>query len=119
MKKEAQRIAIATAYGFTEIAYSGPFNILCGVQDGVCQKIPDYLNDLNAMRKAALFDFVCGKHMKKWAKRLYCGYLLSIANGTLGEVFEPSRMQWYYSQIATAEQCAEAFLRTLALWKEE
>lgn len=69
--------------------------------------IPDYLNDLNAMHSAEqiLFD---NKSLMPWWN--YCDALSNIVPGVLGD---QSHVH------ATASQRAEAFLKTLGLWKEE
>ena len=65
-------------------------------------KIPDYLNDLNAMHKAE-------KTLNPIQAAEYARILTSIAWQSEQPVFAP--------MTATAAQRAEAFLRTLNLWK--
>ena len=63
------------------------------------QGIPNYFNDLNAMHEAEKVLFP--KHEAKWAEymSIVCGH------------------SWRIIWTATAAQRAEAFLRTLDLWK--
>ncbi len=106
MKPESQRIAIAEACGWK-------FYLVNALQERVWHKsingkwtdtdvanfdqLPDYLNDLNAMHEAE----------KVLASRDEYVVLLRKACGGFNPVF------------ATAAQRAEAFLKTLGLWKEE
>lgn len=107
MKPELQRIAIAeeqgwrcchdsSKYGLGVIAfppnYDGDLNNTIGLQ-----KIPDYLNDLNAMHEAVMAQ--SGEFRLR-----YRNALVEIAGS-----------QHYHN--ATAAQRAEAFLKTLNLWK--
>jgi hypothetical protein len=97
MKPEQQRIAIAQACGWHTIAFDRGW-IEAG--DGETQAmIPDYLNDLNAMHEA---ERTMGDP-QLWDE--YQSYL-SDAMRNIG---------WIYH--ATAAQRAEAFLKTLNLWK--
>lgn len=63
-------------------------------------EIPDYCNDLNAMHEAEKTLFPHRMHT-------YCDYLRNCADGTF---------EWYRIH-TTARQRAEAFLKTLNLWK--
>jgi hypothetical protein len=105
MTSDKQRIAIAQACGWTHIyprvkdTYDEgkPYGFPPGLEieprySGLSSKLPDYLNDLNAMHEA---EKCC------------------LTNAKLEEA--------YYFAIdrnhcATAAQRAEAFLRTLNLW---
>ena len=103
MTPEAQRIAIAEACGWTEISDwgAGGINGKHPTEPWV-EVIPDYLNDLNAMHEAEkTLNFI------KAAE--YARILTSIAWQSEQPVFAP--------MTATAAQRAEAFLRTLNLWK--
>lgn len=112
MKPEAQRIAIAEVCGWIYITPS----LLCGYApwrkqyepkdiptDGSLpiDNLPDYLYDLNAMHEAEKF-LPCGR----WTR--YCQYLAELGRGSVR----------FVSVHATADQRAEAFLKTLNLWKE-
>ena len=101
---EQQRIAIAEACGKNVEMYE---NCIEGfLQFCYNSKIPDYLNDLNAMNSAVLQKFNGPAH-EGWAfidnLRVACGIPHSSACMAL--------------VCATASQRAEAFLRTLNLWK--
>ena len=100
MTQEEKRIAIAEACGwvFKEggIYYHS---------SGVLKHLPDYLNDLNAMHEAE-------KQIKDFSH--YARHLKWIM---LGPDQIPQRERWKVVH-ATAAQRAEAFGRTLGLWKE-
>ena len=106
MSPEKQRIAIATACGWTDTQIiDGKY----GQTD-----VPDYLGDLNAMHEAKkvlwdrlllefvkkLADITCSAMGFRWEKLTTDDHLILVAN-------------------ATAEQESEAFLRTLGLWEDE
>ena len=106
MTPEAQRIAIAEACGWTNVAprivknvkHQGD-DITVGIwsDDGW---IPDYLNDLNAMHEAEkVLTYAQGGDMTLWIQRMTCA-------GYGPQLF------------ATASQRAEAFLRTIGKWEE-
>ncbi len=103
MKPEQQRIAIAEACGWYDLVEQDIS--LFGKHEPESQKtfeldVPDYLNDLNAMHEAE-------KRIKGtpyW--KTYETLLAQIVSGDNG-MFH-----------ITAPQRAEAFLRTLNLWKD-
>lgn len=102
MKPEQQRIAIAEACGWKQIP-DGRWKL-----DGKVELfLPNYLNDLNAMNSAVLQKFNGPAH-EGWAfidnLRVACGIPHSSACMAL--------------VCATAAERAEAFLRTLNLWKQ-
>ena len=106
MNKEQQRIAIAEACGF------GPYDCydlidghLYGSDYGRIgrTKLPDYLNDLNAMHRVENTLSVEQKYK----------YVCILREMTAGIT-----MPEYGCTFTTAEQRAEAFLRTLGLWRE-
>ena len=116
MTKEEQRIAIAEACGWKRsdlrpswchpdnwsMAKNGSYEVWVSRD-----KLPDYLNDLNAMHEA---EGVLGP---KWVS--YCEQLLKIAEP------EPRTLEvcHYWNLLhATSAQRAEAFLRTIGKWKE-
>jgi len=110
MNKEQQRIKIAEVCGW-EINkrkwLAKPPNDSWQYLD----TIPDYLNDLNAMHKAkqALWKM-------DWGYRyIFNDHLSNIIKGRI-----VNRNEWDAETLldATAEQQAEAFLRTLNLWEE-
>lgn len=93
MDKTKQRIAIAKACGINPDWYrtsEGDINI---------SPLPDYLNDLNAMRKAE--DLIYSD------ANLACEYSRIICHSE--DIPSPIR--------ATASQRAEAFLKTLKRWE--
>lgn len=94
MQPEKQRIAIAEVCG-----WSGGF-------------IPDYLNDLNAMHEAR-------KSLTNNQHQHYYRALEQITSGLPYDQDGSYGAGWLYHNInATAAQHAEAFLRTLNLWKD-
>jgi hypothetical protein len=107
MTPEAQRIAIAEACGWTAISEKSlmlnrdhPQGIPPGMHFSYRTKLPDYLTDLNAMHDAesSLFDR---------NDRSACKFE--------EELTKVMGRSWHWH--ATAAQRAEAFLRTLSLWK--
>lgn len=110
MTYEAQRIAIAEACGW-KIATPPDYEdgALMGHIDFdiktpmLWDKVPDYLNDLNAIHKAEQII-----PDGKWK-----GYVNALRNEFL-EITNGSTALGAYQ--ATATQRAEAFLRTLNLW---
>lgn len=114
MNREKQRIAIAEACGwrhFQDSVYS-PFGspYLVGKPPDPeaqnLQKVPDYLNDLNAMNEAV-------ESLDRFDKSLYHSALQRVVG-----IANTSNDEPRYATEATAAQRAEAFLRTLDLWEE-
>jgi hypothetical protein len=109
MKPEEQRIAIAEACGWRiENDAAGFFCIAPNDPEIGCNMecIPDYLNDLNAMHEAE--TVMTDQQRTSYLDKLY-------------EVCNPHSMlndDWNLT-CATAAQRAEAFLKTLNLWKHE
>lgn len=121
MKPEEQRIAIAKACGFTiesdgithcltPCDFSGNYN----PEAKLLKKVPDYLNDLNAMHEAEKVLWDTGKAM-------------AFTNQLVGTVCSSQGFRWdkgtpddhlMYLSHATAAQRAEAFLHTLGKWVE-
>ena len=107
MKPEQQRIAIAEACGWKLVTdnpcyepyWENPTGNMIAVSCGM--RLPDYLNDLNAMHKAE--------------KTLDYNQMNRYQNIELSR-FVHTGTTWICS--ATAAQRAEAFLRTLNLWNE-
>ena len=117
MNKEAQRIAIAEACGWTGIRMSRRWEFSddpCCAADwsGLCpntegwEHLPDYLNDLNAMHESekVLRNERNTGYFQPGGFGHYRGLLMS----TLGHADSCIH--------ATAGQRAEAFLRTLNKW---
>ena len=106
MTPEAQRIAIAEACGWTNVAPRIVKNVKHQGDDitvGIWSDngwIPDYLNDLNAMHEAEKVLF--GRN--DWSACKYDEYLIVATSS------------WKWN--ATAAQRAEAFLRTIGKWEE-
>ncbi len=105
MTPEAQRIAIAEACGWTNVAPRIVKNVKHQGDDitvGIWSDngwIPDYLNDLNAMHEAE-------KVLTYEQLEVYCNILHKPNHGV------------YWAIHATAAQRAEAFLRTIGKWEE-
>ncbi len=119
MSSEAQRVAIAEACGWTEIANYPVGNIRNdsgwhAVEHPVSRHhyphpIPDYLSDLNAMHAAE--KVISGWHQQSQYRLILRDVVIAAYDGS----------NWWleYELIhATAAQRAEAFLRTLGKWEE-
>lgn len=119
MNKELQRIAIAEAHGRPWLREA--LRVSSWLHpDGTITKgwhtylrIPDYLNDLNAMHDAVIdMSFYLNK---EWCPLKYTDNLLVVVNMTA--VFRVKRGAFKHTN-ATAAQRAEAFLKTLNLWTD-
>jgi hypothetical protein len=103
-----QQIAIATVCGWTEIEPCTCFDWrVRGFEpiSGAHKKhLPDYLNDLNAMHEAEKMLFTL-EDDPRYQTRVELKGLTSL---------NPLAQAWH----ATARQKAEAFLKTLNLWKD-
>lgn len=109
MTPEAQRIAIAEACGWKYVkVYQWAGDLITPKQWHDVDVLPDYLNDLNAMHEA---EKVLLPDLSRYGTELtkVCDQFAA-ENGY--ELLESWRTT------ATASQRAEAFLRTLNLWKE-
>jgi hypothetical protein len=111
MKPEEQRIAIAEAVGCINVKMWGDSCIASlGIDNnGNCwgsYVVKDYLNDLNAMHEAE-------KILSDNNRMKFRGELVEMMRPKYG--FESACLLAIH---ATAAQRAEAFLRTLGLWKE-
>jgi hypothetical protein len=111
MDKQKQRIKIAEAcgwYGIRETSHK--WEVTDPPQSPMCimgyhdkhgkQKLPDYLNDLNAMHEA----------IQTLSNRQLDDMHIELVNTMKGL----DKFLW----LLTPEQYAEAFLRTLNLWEE-
>jgi len=113
MTPRAQRIAIAKACGWTKAdhyteGFGGGRCLETGRKDKqgmFFRKLPDYLNDLNAMYEAE--STLTTRQIPVFEDELFSVCELPHA-GTL-----------WIAIHATAAQRAEAFLRTLGLWIEQ
>ena len=109
MTPEAQRIAIAKACGFKDIRREVAERLfgnmdwfgtpLQGTEFEERVQLPRYLKDLNAMHEAE----------KVLTPKQRCDYM---------DFLDPQEQNGWDVCHATASQRAEAFLRTLNLWKE-
>jgi hypothetical protein len=100
MSEEQQRIAIAEACGWTKISdwKAAGINGQHPTEPWT-EVIPDYLNDLNAMHEAE-------KALDGMDQLTY-----------LAKLHEGNHYCSWAGTCATAAQRAEAFLKTLGLWK--
>ena len=112
MNQEKQRIAIAQACGWTKIGYHEQEITGRKPTNGFYEIIPDYLNDLNAMREAEQILW-----RMDWSHRY--AFNDHLANTIRGRTV--NRNEWNAETLldATASQRAEAFLRTLGKWEEK
>jgi len=109
MTPEAQRAAIAEACGWRFVGQDVSLKeeaIMCWVAPGdephQQKKIPDYLNDLNAMHEVE-------KTLTGEQEAIYRQMLCAVMD-------EPEWSPWRVVS-APADMRAKAFLRTLGLWK--
>jgi hypothetical protein len=96
-------IAIAKACGWTEIGqYTQAIDGWYGYEpeNGLHFQVPNYCNDLNAMHEAE-------RQMRSGDWTRYCQYLAEYGGGTVR----------FVSVHATAQNRAEAFLRTIGKWE--
>ena len=100
MTPNDQRIAIATALGWTEIEYARNGIFLFGIdpEDGERRGIPKYHEDLNAMH-------VAEERLSPERREAYVATLWR--SGTIADAV-----------LALAERRAEALLRTIGKWIE-
>lgn len=116
MKPEAQRVAIAEACGWVAITSDMVGRWPNSQSSGDCDTIPNYLNDLNAMHEAE-------KTLEHMTPLYDCTLIQIISDGEFDLQKHPVASMHYVDALlgihATAAQRAEAFLRTLNLWKDE
>jgi hypothetical protein len=116
MTPEAQRIAIAEACGWKKAGHywTRPDHKACDA----LRMLPDYLNDLNAMHEA---EKVLTEPNKWNYGNTLALMVLSKERAYFGEKedAEPNLNGFGHFALATltAAQRAEAFLRTLGIWK--
>jgi hypothetical protein len=108
MTPEEQRIAIAEACGWEARHDHLKWTWLRPDGRAFNGELPDYLNDLNAMHEAE-------KVLREMQTMTYLDRLGDIVSQGMGE---GSYGEIWNILHATAAQRAEAFLRTLHLWKE-
>ena len=115
MTPEKQRIAIATACGYTHVriikSIDGSPDIGIGHHPTEPHSIPDYLNDLNACHEMEqVLDY---EQCEAFSTTL--ADIVHAANREKDYAFP-----WAFARIhATAAQRCEAFLRVMGLWEEE
>ena len=102
MTPEQKRIAIAQACGWRAETYGPSW---CESET----KMPDYLNDLNAMHEAC-------KTLTEQQELVFRGHLHTI---TRRDYESGVRSQILSTINATAPQRCEAFLKTINKWKDE
>jgi hypothetical protein len=117
MNTEKQRIAIAEACGWlvndNGVTGISPINVEQGLTNPkICSwKLPDYLNDLNAIHEAeTLVIYANDKLPKKYTQQIKAAICRDAG-------VKKAQMDFDMCITATAAQRAEAFLRTLNLWK--
>lgn len=108
MKTEQQRIIIATKCGYACAFNNADVFLKCGKPYDL-EQLPDYLNDLNAMRTASV-EILTSKETAE-----YVNHIRRIIERDDG--FTTGESEWALID-STAAQRAEAFLRTLNLWTE-
>ena len=111
MTPEQQRIAVAEACGYTHVrivkCIEGPPDHCIGHHPTQPHSVPDYLNDLDAIREAILSlptADISGKDQVSVHRHL--GYVCK----------DPHHMRTW---LASPAELTEAFLRALNLWVEE
>jgi len=110
MTEEQQRITIAEACGWTRCEGSMGYETRyrdTPSETTVWVSLPDYLNDLNAMREAEKVLLIDDQ------QRVYVDTLVWLNNGGNGSIRFHGR---WAAATATANQRAEAFLRTIDKW---
>ena len=108
MKLENQRIAIAEACGWKKRADDVWYSEERTHDVIFSEELPDYLNDLNAMHEAEKVLTEQQHKQYRYSLTTICGLVSGI---------EIDQVAHNYIS-ATASQRAEAFLKTLGLWKE-
>jgi hypothetical protein len=116
MKPEEQRIAIAEVCGWTAIFHNSVARDYMGHKpndDRDMYVIPDYLNDLNAMHEAENLVIYSDERLpKKYTQQIKAAICREAG-------LRKAHMDFDMCITATAAQRAEAFLKTLNLWKHE
>ena len=105
MTPEAQRIAIARSLGWEHLPKDDEtIQYVAQMPDGTWDLIPDYPNDLNAMHEAAITLPI---------RQEYWWELCDVVGA---DTYDAACEPWKVFD-ATAAQRAEAYLKTLNLWK--
>lgn len=114
MNKELQRLEIAKVCGWTNAFPRDEGRLLLPYKwhNNITREnrldLPDYLNDLNAMHEAE-------KILTPEQSKRYAEFILDILE--IPTPFIGTARCAFLTGHATAEQRAEAFLKTLGLWK--
>lgn len=127
MNPEKQRIAIAEACGWTAIEDIDGFwravdasgyvttDLWISESNVWSAGMPDYLNDLNAMRGAS--DTL--NDDQQWQFVQHLNEITRIKHDSDSDDWFIHRTDWIWRMLnATAAQRAEAFLRTIGKWEE-
>jgi len=116
MTEDQQSIAIAKALGWKQLDWTRmvglPPDGITGTALGY--NVPDYPNDLNAMFDA---EVLLIDEPEKWNE--YVRKVHWIVSEWVNANFDLREQMVGLAIHATAHQRAEAFLRTLGLWREE
>jgi hypothetical protein len=107
MTPEQQRIAIAEACGWKLKPLAHASHQQVWMFNGIARRLPDYLNDLNAMHEA--------EKMLNFEQSVMFRHFLECNSDGPDAKFPTACAAMCH---ATPTQRAEAFLRTLGLWKE-
>lgn len=112
MKPEEQRTAIAEFCGWTAIYIEYGYSVPSGINPHKKQRnrLPDYLNDLNAMHEAE--KYLSEKQQVWYMQKLTQVRFKDGVDGMLGCMIDKTTF-------ATAAQRAEALLRTIGKWTDE
>ncbi len=105
MTEQEQRIAIAEACGYTGINVQSPL----WFSEDKGRFVPDYPNDLNAMRDATLT-------LNEEQQNQFAAELMRVLIINSDQIPEPCVLFEFCN--ATAAQRAEAFLRTIGKWRD-
>lgn len=109
MNQEKQRIKIAEACGWKITLWpSGDFRRAESPNGNQYFEVPDYLSDLNAMHEAVVGVLNHGSPQMNWDYAAHLGRITGSGIHVTTALIH-----------ATAAQRAEAFLKTLNLWKQE
>lgn len=124
MNPSDQRIAIATARGYSEIQETAPERGSLAprwigtymAKDGVMSRnfIPNYLSDLNSCHE---MEKVLNHEQQMEYIDWMCRTIVLPAEDEHGIVISQKSRAWIYLHATAAQRC-EAFLKTLNLWRE-
>ncbi len=117
MKAEAQRVVIAEACGWVYYpehnhGFGGWGCCKIGQPVTSCDRIPDYLSDLNAMHEAEKVFYSDPDKSVRYAE-----FILDVLE--IPHAFVGGGRCAFLTNHATAAQRAEAFLRAIGKWEED